>query len=217
MSAMTGMIGMTRRGALAFALTLACPAEPVEKAIANVDLVEGVPCHWEDAMCIDDVDVLHCHEGEWTQNSCADYCGSIGNEVTSVGCNTEQSMDRPDLLCACTPAADGCHPGEARCDGVQTLDWCAKDWTWQSSSCDTLCADRSLLSLGCGSFENKVSCLCTNIGMACEDDSSVCSNDAALAICEHGVWAERQCSDVCGGPGSCEPGPPGGAACRCEA
>lgn len=222
---MIRMIRMTRKirwRTWLFALFLGCPAESAETEVATVDLVEGAPCHWQDAMCIDDADVLHCHEGEWTQQSCTEYCGSIGHEVTSVGCNAEPSqqsshpMDRPDLLCACTPAADGCHPGEARCDSDDTLEWCATDWTWHNSSCDALCADRSLLSLGCGSFENKISCLCTNLGMACAGDTSVCSSDAALAVCEHGVWAERQCSDVCGGPGSCEPGQWGGAACRCD-
>jgi hypothetical protein len=207
---------MTRAVSLTLMLLLGCTAEQQSEASLDApELVEGAPCQWKDALCIDDVDMLHCHDGTWTQQSCADYCGSLGRDVSSIGCNTEESMARPEVLCSCAPPAQGCQPGQTRCDTTDTLGWCADDWTWRTASCDVLCINRSLLSNGCGPFEGHMACLCTNVGMPCEGKPSVCVNDVSLASCVNGAWAELDCSEVCGSPAPCEPGQDGGAACSC--
>jgi hypothetical protein len=208
---------MTRIAVLTLALLIGCSTEPEQQSLDSIDLVEGNPCHWKDAMCIDDLEMLHCVEGEWVQQSCVEYCGSLGTEVTAGTCNTEERMDRPDLLCSCTPPEHGCHPGEARCDTHDVLGWCGDDWTWHASSCVALCNERSLLSRGCGPHQGHMTCLCSNVGLPCEGSPAVCATDSTLAHCESGLWAERDCGEFCGWDAPCEPGHSSGAACNCDA
>jgi hypothetical protein len=199
----------------ALALLLLGCAPPEEIVSDNFGPIEGGLCRWEHASCIDDVEMLRCDEGEWTRQSCTEYCQSIGTGVSSRGCDIERATDHPDALCTCTPTAAGCQPGEGRCDDADRLGWCADDWTWQSSSCNAVCIAESLVSLGCAPYEDRATCLCTNVGTPCQGDTSLCATDSTLTRCEDGHWVEIECSELCGWAASCNPGLPGGAACPC--
>lgn len=205
---------MTYLRSFTLAVLFGCAA-PEEISSDNFGPTEGGLCRWQHATCIDDVDMLRCLDGAWARQSCTDYCRSIGADVSSKGCDIERSMDFPDALCTCTPSAGGCQPGEGRCDDAETLGWCAEDWTWHSSSCTALCAADSLHSLGCAPYEERATCLCTNVGTACEGETSLCATDSTLARCKDGEWAEIECSEVCGWEASCNPSLPGGADCPC--
>ncbi len=81
------------------------------------------------------------------------------------------------------------------------------------SSCAALCAEESLLSLGCDAIGENAACLCTSVGTPCEDEAPRCADAERLLSCAEGVWAESACAESCAG-GSCEPSAEG-AACVC--
>lgn len=205
------------KGFLVFVLYVgACvDQEPPPPDPHPLEVEEGEPCNWSGASCIDDSEMLRCIDGIWAAQSCDEYCADLGPDVASSGCDLALGTSFPQQLCVCEPPSEGCHPGQGRCDDQDTITWCADDWSWTLSSCTTLCATRSLLSLGCDSIGESAVCICTNIGTACDSDPPVCATGSSLSTCEDGLWVELDCVASCGGAGICDPGALGGAACAC--
>ncbi|WP_146155408.1 hypothetical protein [Enhygromyxa salina] len=135
--------------------------------------------------------------------------------MSSLGCDVDLDLASPTQLCACEPPTDGCSPGQGACEDNDTISWCTEGWTWTTSSCTEICADQSLLLLGCDAVDDAAICLCTNTGTPCDDAPSVCADGQTLSACEAGLWAAVDCTERCAGPGTCDPGAVGGAACVC--
>ncbi len=179
----------------------------------------GEPCSWAHAVCMDEDTVLRCVDHVWTPDSCASYCPSLGPGVSAGMCRVELDAGEPEQLCACTPADDGCYPGQGACVDEDTISWCAGDWTWATSSCADECGALGQLSLGCSEGGDAAACMCTLLGTPCDADvdAPTCADASAVVACEGAQWALVDCGQDCGGGGACVPGAVDeGAGCVCE-
>ncbi len=206
---------LRRLQGLLVAAVIACAAPEVDEGPVTGEIIEDGPCATDVVSCLESLDMLQCIEGRWTPSTCDEYCAMLGPGVTSQGSCTEEGLSLPVLACSCTPPPEGCEPGQARCDDSDTLVWCTDQWTWSNDSCIELCAAQSYESIGCVSSGDKAICMCTNVGTPCTDEPALCADDSRLISCEAGVWTEVDCSEICGGPGQCDPSMLPQADCVC--
>lgn len=184
----------------------------------ELEIKEGDPCNWSNATCLDEHTLLRCLDRVWTPQSCDGYCASLGAGVSAGACEVEQELGDPTQLCECRPAPDGCYPRQGTCVDEDTISWCADDWTWQGSSCTSVCEAHSLLSLGCSELAELATCLCTQIGTTCDAqfDTSTCADGSTLVTCEAGLWTAVDCGQGCESGGTCAPGASEEAGCVCD-
>ena len=203
----------------ALALALGACGAAAEEPATMLEIREGDPCRWSGATCLDAQELLVCVDRVWTAQSCASTCEALAPGVSAGSCREEFELGEPAQLCACEPPEGGCEPAQGSCLDADTLRWCGPDWGWQSSSCASLCAEDSSISLGCVASSASATCLCTQVGTPCDEQeaTSLCASSTELVHCEAGAWALSECANACEGGGSCVPGAaPSGAACECS-
>lgn len=160
----------------------------------------GDPCRSNFSFCVGPSSVQRCEDGVWTIAQCETVCGELGMAYVSEGC---------DETCDCALMdPEGCTPGDSVCASGSEVSVCDDAQLWSSIDCMSVCDDSGLASVGCMAETEDIpaSCWCTSEGTPCgRGDSSICVDEAILAICVNETWMFQACDDICNGSGMCGP------------